>query len=301
MNQQGGYLFVTFAGESSEGECIYFSLSRDGMHWNDLNAGKWVLRSEIGTKGVRDPFLLRGAKENRFYLIATDLRIASGISWPDAVRNGSKNVVIWESSDLVQWKGPRLYSPGPSHAGCIWAPEAVYDRTRDSYMMFWSAFVEGHHRIYCAWTRDFREFSEAKCYLSSARDLIDMTILESRGIYYRFYKDEVKKTICADRGTCLEGAFTPIPSESLMRLVGVEGPAAFLLPDNSCCLLLDHFATGTGYQPLISRNPDSGIFKAVAAGSYHMGETHKRHGSVMRVTEQEFQTLSETFGRKTDE
>lgn len=30
-----GYLFVYFIGEEKDGEQIYFSLSRDGLHWTE--------------------------------------------------------------------------------------------------------------------------------------------------------------------------------------------------------------------------------------------------------------------------
>lgn len=40
-----GYLFVHFTGEEKLGEQIYFALSRDGLHWMDLNEGKPVLVS----------------------------------------------------------------------------------------------------------------------------------------------------------------------------------------------------------------------------------------------------------------
>ena len=36
MALSGGYLFVTFAGEGTQGEEVYFSLSTDGLHWKDL-------------------------------------------------------------------------------------------------------------------------------------------------------------------------------------------------------------------------------------------------------------------------
>ena len=42
-----GYLFVHFTGEHKGGEQIYFSLSRDGLHWNDLNRGRPVLISQL--------------------------------------------------------------------------------------------------------------------------------------------------------------------------------------------------------------------------------------------------------------
>ena len=54
-----GYIFVHFTGEQKDGEQIYFSISRDGLHWKDLNDGKPILYSETGMKGVRDPFVVR--------------------------------------------------------------------------------------------------------------------------------------------------------------------------------------------------------------------------------------------------
>ena len=76
-----GYLFVHFTGEQKDGEQIYFSISRDGLHWEDLNDGQPVLYSHLGMQGVRDPFLLRDPKQKKFYLIATDLRIEAGEGW----------------------------------------------------------------------------------------------------------------------------------------------------------------------------------------------------------------------------
>ena len=48
MPQYTGYLFVHFTGEQPGGEQVYFSVSRDGMHWEDLNQGEQVMVSGIG-------------------------------------------------------------------------------------------------------------------------------------------------------------------------------------------------------------------------------------------------------------
>ena len=45
--------------ESLDDERVYFAMSRDGLYWKDLNECKPVLRSSIGTGGVRDPFIIR--------------------------------------------------------------------------------------------------------------------------------------------------------------------------------------------------------------------------------------------------
>lgn len=86
--RENGYLFVHFTGESPDGEQVYFALSRDGMHWQDLNGGRPVIRSGIGEKGVRDPFIIKSVIDGKFYIIATDLRIASKKGWTAAQMEG---------------------------------------------------------------------------------------------------------------------------------------------------------------------------------------------------------------------
>lgn len=59
MENYEGHLFVHFTSEKEDGEQIYFAVSRDGLHWTDLNDSKPVLRSQVGEKGARDPFIIR--------------------------------------------------------------------------------------------------------------------------------------------------------------------------------------------------------------------------------------------------
>lgn len=120
-----GYLFVHFIGEGQDGEQIYFSLSRDGFHWQDLNDGKPILYSRKGEMGVRDPYLVRSSGNGRFYLIATDLRIQAGKGWAAAQEEGSRDLIVWESPDLIHWSEERSCRVGIPEAGCVWAPEAV--------------------------------------------------------------------------------------------------------------------------------------------------------------------------------
>lgn len=104
-----GYAFAYFTGNSLAGENIYFAASEgnNALDWNELNAGRPVLTSDEGTKGLRDPFLIRSPEGDTFYLIATDLSIGSGTSWGDSVRTGSHYLEVWESHDLVTWSDQR--------------------------------------------------------------------------------------------------------------------------------------------------------------------------------------------------
>lgn len=293
MDSIAGYLFVTFSGESPQGEQVYFSLSRDGFFWQDLNGGKPVLCSDIGEKGARDPFILRAQDGEKYYLIATDLRIASGISWEDAVRKGSRSVVVWESEDLIHWSGERNCEIGPPGAGCVWAPEAVYDCEKAAYMVFWASYVEGKHRIYRAYTTDFLRFTRAEVYLEQDHDVIDMTIIRDGGKYYRVYKDEICKNLCMDSSDSLSGEFQKISSSVLEKIRGVEGPALFPKRDGGWCLLADQFAVNGGYMTLICENLSEGRFHTVSKEDYDMGRLCKRHGSVLPISEREFKLLEQ--------
>ncbi|MCR5723921.1 MAG: glycoside hydrolase family 43 protein [Treponema sp.] len=296
------YLLTHFTGESEIGEQLYFALSKDGLNWHDTNGGKPVLVSSIGTKGVRDPFITKSRIDGKYYIIATDLRIANGYGWGAAVREGSTKMVIWSSEDLVHWSEPWTYDVPLSDIGCVWAPEAIYDEQRNNYLVFWASFTktagtDGKHIIYASQTTDFRTFTEPVRYIERPDHVIDTTIINVGGTYYRFSKDEsANKSIIMDAGSDLLGTFTRVNSPSLDSIRGVEGPASYLLPDGTFCLMVDQFATGKGYLPLMTSDVAKAVFTPAAPGSYSMGGVKKRHGSVLAITADEYARLASAFG-----
>lgn len=292
------YLFVYFTGESKDGEQIYFSISKDGLHWQDLNKWKPVLRSQIGECGVRDPFILHSVLDENYYILGTDLRIASGKGWHAAQYEGSTQMFIWQSKDLLHWSGPWGFSVGIHGAGCVWAPEAVYDPKEKAYLVFWASKVKepsdenAKHRIYCSYTKDFHHFTSATKYIERSHDVIDTTIVEENGIFYRFSKDETTKNIRMESSQYLQGGFEEIDSDTLHEKMGLEGPAAFpLKTEGEWCLMVDQFAKGLGYLPLYCNNLKGGNFKEFEPSAYDMGENRKRHGSVLPISEQQYQSI----------
>ena len=73
-----GYLMAHFTGEGRPTSRSTSSHSTDGLHWSDLNGGGMVLRSTVGTRGVRDPALVRSPDGDQYWIIATDLCIGCG-------------------------------------------------------------------------------------------------------------------------------------------------------------------------------------------------------------------------------
>ncbi len=300
------YLFAHFIGEQKDGEQIYFAVSQDGLHWKDLNGGDPVLYSHTGTCGVRDPFLVRDPQTGTVYMIATDLRIEAGRGWTEAQENGSRSIIVWETEDLVHWTKERSHEVGIPGAGCVWAPEAVYDKEKEAFLVFFASKVKnegetaGKHRIYATYTKDFQTFSETFLYMEKEQDVIDTTILESGGQYYRVSKDETEKRLILERADSLTGAFARIDSPVLAGLNGVEGPEGYLLPDGrTWCLIADQFMTGKGYLPMLTEDLSSGDFKILTPEAYDMGRTKKRHGGVLQITDAEYVRLLQWQSHRT--
>ena len=293
------YLFAHFIGEEKNGEQIYFSVSRDGLHWTDLLNGNPILLSQTGTCGVRDPFLVRHPQTGTVYLIATDLRIEAGKGWNEAQENGSRSIIVWKTDDLVHWTKERSFEVGIPEAGCVWAPEAVFDKEKGAFLVFFASKVGGKHRIYATYTEDFEQFSDTFLYMEKEKDVIDTTILEDNGQYYRISKDETDKRLVMERSDSLTGEFVLINSPTLYDLVGVEGPEGYRMPDGKTwCLIADQFQTGKGYLPMLTDDLSSGSFRILSPDEYDMGKTKKRHGGILQITDEEYERLLTWYDRK---
>lgn len=298
-----GFLFVTFTGEKyAEGEQIYFALSADGRNWSALNDAQPVLTTDLGEQGARDPYLIRAADGETFYLIATDLSIYRNRDWGRAVRAGSHAILVWESTDLVNWSEPRLVNVAPDDAGCTWAPEAIYDAEAGNYLVFWASTTArdefAKHRIWAARTSDFHTFSEPFIYIEKPHHVIDTTIVHDGSTYVRFTKDEEFKAITMERADHLAGPWSDVPEFSLAHEVGFEGPECYQIGPAApgeppvWTLILDNYAKGRGYIPFTTTDLASGQFERDGNFTFPF---RFRHGSVLPLTAAEFARLQSAY------
>ena len=102
-NKKNCYLFVHFREKSTpDGEQVYFGISRDGYHWEEVYGGKPILWAMHGDFGVRDCAIARYG-DNKFVIAATDLSLAYGMrnkykgSWGEICHHGSENLAFWYS------------------------------------------------------------------------------------------------------------------------------------------------------------------------------------------------------------
>lgn len=294
------YLFPHFTETNEDKESVWFAISRDGLNWTDLGSDEPLLYSSVGTTGIRDPFVLYDEKRKKYVIIATDLCTTKGGSWEDFSARGSRCLVVWESDDLMNWSRERLVEVGVPEAGCVWAPEAVYCREKESWFVFWASRVENKQRIYGSFTKDFASFSPAFLYIDGKTDVIDTNIIWDNGYYYRFSKDETNKIITVERCKNLVPGkgeeFERVACEVLDSFFGLEGPEAYKLPDGKWCLIADQYHTKGGYLPFICEDLSKADFKIPDKGSYNMGKRRKRHGSVMEISDEIADKLIDFYG-----
>lgn len=320
LGPYAGYAFsyFTFGDES-----IYFAASRgnNALQWDELNAGKAVLKSTKGTTGLRDPFLIRSPEGDKFYLIATDLDIEA-TNWDASQRTGSKYLEVWESTDLVNWSEQRHVKVSPDTAGNTWAPEAYWSDELGSYVVFWASklYAESdtnhtgstYQKMLYATTRDFRTFSKPKIWQDFGASRIDSTVIKEGDTYHRFTKDEGGVTGCSDiiqekNDDLLEADDASVPGWDINNpawtitdsCIGkkagtsaVEGPTAFKAnagdtSGSKYYLFTDEYG-GRGYIPLGTDSLDAPSWKV--APSYKLPGS-PRHGTVIPVTAEELKRL----------
>ncbi|MEP6844232.1 MAG: glycoside hydrolase family 43 protein [Pseudolysinimonas sp.] len=313
-------LFAYFTRQDeADGEQVRFARSEnaDLLHWDELAGGRPVLLSTVGTRGVRDPFLIRSAglvgETAAFYLIATDLRIHDldpDFGWDHAQSHGSRSIVIWESQDLIHWSPPRLAEVAPPDAGNAWAPEAIFDAESQRYLVFWASTHRevdgscGYNRMLACWTTDFRIFTAPFVWADPGWSAIDATVVQSKGSFYRLLKDErssdsalpAAKYLTLERSRTLEstnwelvqdgiGSAQPVAAGALRH---GEGP--ILLWNESTrkwLIFIDEF-TLRGYIPFEAND---------LAGRWTMCESYRlpagaSHGSILQITEAEWDSLA---------
>ncbi|MEU2422217.1 family 43 glycosylhydrolase [Streptomyces sp. NPDC007851] len=308
-----GYMFSYFTGEgTADGEQLYAALSKgnDPLNWRELNDGKPVLTSTLGEKGLRDPFIIRSPEGDKFYQIATDLRIYGNGDWDAAQRTGSRSIMVWESTDLVHWTDQRLVKVAPDSAGNTWAPEAFYDAKLGEYVVFWASKLydnaahsgDTYNRMMYATTRDFYTFSEPKVWIDRGWSVIDSTMIQQNGTYYRLSKDERNNTsstpnskfIFEEKSDSIRSTdWTPV-AEGIGKgaMSAAEGPLVFKSnAEDKWYAFLDEFG-GRGYIPFETDDLDSGVWTPVT--DYDL-PARPRHGTVLPVTQAEYDRLLRAY------
>ena len=294
------YLFAFFP--SNDNENIYFAVGEDGYNYTTINNDQAVFLAEGHTVmgGLRDPHILRG-EDGNFYMVATDMRCALG--WAS-----NRGMVLMKSSDLINWTCSTVHFP-TKYAGTyfanvtrVWAPETIYDKDAGKYMIYFSILTNDgnvtYDKVFYAYANsDFTDLEGEPIYFydrGSATIDMDIVYNEADELYHAVYKNEGSGGICKVTATSLtpaagqpNGSQWENPSGRLEQTnVAVEGAGVFRLINDDDCY-------GSGYYQFCS-SPDLTNFTWVKNTSTS-GSFTPRHGTVLPITEEEYQALLQAF------
>ncbi len=291
------YLFAYFTGNDKRDEAIKFAVSRDGLNYTALNDNCPIIDSRLisETGGVRDPHIIRTEDGKHFYMVVTDMVCANG--W-----DSNRGLTLLKSDDLINWTSSviniqKRYK-GQENLKRVWAPQTIYDRDAKKYLVYWSMqHGNGPDIIYYAYANDdFTDFIGKPKPLFIPKDkksCIDGDIVYKDGVYHMFYKTEghgngIKK---ATTKKLTSGKWTESPDYKQQTDKAVEGAGTFkLINSDKYILMYDVYMNGQ-YQ--FTESTDLDNFKVIDS-SISM-DFHPRHGTVMQISEDEYNRLLKAF------
>lgn len=305
-----GYLFAYFegGGEADQQEQIRFAVSADAVNWRALNGNQPVLSSsEISqTGGVRDPHILRGTRDGKFYMVGTDM-FTKKDGW-----DHNPGIVLLRSPDLIEWEHAWIdletsYPEQFKDVKWVWAPQVIYDEEEGKYLVYFTVrfYYDDRLDFYSAYANaDFTGFEAAPALMFKTKyGAIDGDIVEKDGVYHLFYKghtrnkegEEYKNGIQQATSTSLKGPWkedfkyldiyaghpTRVEGSSVFKLNGRE--EYFLMYD----LYSDHRYEYQRSTDLYQFSDTTGVFTK---------DFYPRHGSVISITKEEAKRLEKRWG-----
>lgn len=302
------YLFVHFRETYGvEGEQVYFSVSKDGYVWEEVNQGRPVLIADKGDMGVRDIVIAR-TKENSFVILATDLAMQRnaqskyGGSIRTAFSKGSKCLAMWKSDDLVHWSEEMMLDlSNDGELGCLWAPGIFYDEKREQFIVHWASANRNDHyaglSIYYATTKDFEHFSDSRLFFQKEdSETLDSCICFSNNTYPFFVKSAknpqavIHLTSDALTGPWSRDTAFDLQMDEIPDKKSYEAPTVFTPADGKVCLMMDYYGCerkeDQGYVPFLMDSLDHVVLNR-ADEKFRFPYGFK-HGVALEITDDEY-------------
>lgn len=300
------YLFVYFTGNKTAGQQIHYAVSRNGVDFTPLNGGRPVISADTISLsgGVRDPHIIRG-RDGMFYMVATDMDMERG-KW------SNHGIVMMTSRDMIGWRHHtvdfhrRYAGKAPSLANAVWAPQTIWDPEARRYMVYFSLHSEKdgpypRDAVYYAYAN--KEFSDLATdpqpLFEYPYPTIDTDIvLDGSGTYHLFFNtwggpEGLARRQFTFRDLHDQDSWTLVPGRMQPNGINSEGSCAYQLHDGRWMLTYDCYQEG--YSQFCESDDLMGfrLVKTTEKGGFFS----PRHGSVLRITAEEYDRLVEAYGK----
>lgn len=298
---KGGYLFAHMTNDNYAR--LFYSISRDGINWQQLNNGEIVAPDYFG-----HPTISSG-RGGVYYMISLTT---------DSI---PRQPMLFYSKDLVEWRERPLKFEDfdvsdqgyTNDVYCYGAPKIFYDKKSRQYIITWHVGLTGKDGNESEWmtkrtfyilTKDFQHFTKpAKLFDFTGSDsdmaTIDVIIKEDKGTYYAIIKDErwpnkfthcpTGKTIRIAKSKSLTGPWSN-PSPSITPSWR-EAPTIVPSPDGKeWYLYVEQYPHR--YVMYSAESLESTSWKEVTLSAPHM-----RHGWVQPISEKEYKRIIKVYGK----
>ncbi|EMD83769.1 hypothetical protein [Pacificimonas flava] len=301
------YLFAHM--KSGNYGVLYYSVSREGLYWEELNDGERVSEDYHGHASIAK------GPDGRYYLVGNQ-------------SDDDPLIRFWVSEDLVQWTPYGTYEPDLDAAvgldnalQRIGAPKLYFDAPSGRFLLMWhTPTVPGSEqdpeRYWASQRTLYVTSPDLRTFAKPPRRLFDWematidTIMQPNpeGGYCAVLKDErypsynwpTGKTI---RITCAENMLGPYPPPGPSLSPNFrEAPTLVRAPNGKDWFLYYEQYAGTSYGlsmaprlegPWIQMSGNSGV---EAWNRYDVPDG-ARHGSMIEISRQEYDRLVSAYGK----
>lgn len=313
----GAYLFAYFRNDakSTNGENIFYAVSKDGYNYESLNGGVPVANASQGTGHSRDPYIMKAqdGAEYKYYMVATDANTTNNYN--------NTSLHTWGSNDLITWDelaNPQFATDKGGGSKTItnmcWAPEAIWDPVAGKYMVYFSSneadsAANESSKIWYSYTSDFKNFDEKQLLFDPGYGVIDADITPYKNGYVMMYKKEAS----SDPGSkkvwyTFKTGKSPSNSDGVYDAANAkifesatetvaEGPEVFPIAGTSSYgVLVDYFSNG-GFG--FSYTSDFENYSKISADNCSINHLNPSHGCIIPISDMEYYNLSQAFGKAT--
>ena len=313
----GAYLFAYFRNDakSTNGENIFYAVSKDGYNYESLNGGVPVASASQGTGHSRDPYIMKAqdGAEYKYYMVATDANTTNNYN--------NTGLHTWGSNDLITWDelaNPQFATDKGGGSKTItnmcWAPEAIWDPVAEKYMVYFSSneadsAANESSKIWYSYTSDFKNFDEKQLLFDPGYGVIDADITPYKNGYVMMYKKEASSGTGAKKvwytfktgksPSNSDGEYDAANAKIFESVSNTqaEGPEVFPISGTSSYgVLVDYFSDG-GFG--FSYTSDFESYSKISADNCSINHLNPSHGCIIPISDMEYYNLSQAFGKAT--
>lgn len=317
MSTSGAYLFAYFRNDakSTNGENIFYAVSKDGYNYESLNGGVPVANASQGTGHSRDPYIMKAqdGAEYKYYMVATDANTTNNYN--------NTSLHTWGSNDLIHWDelaNPQFATDKGGGSKTItnmcWAPEAIWDPVAGKYMVYFSSneadsAANESSKIWYSYTSDFKNFDEKQLLFDPGYGVIDADITPYKNGYVMLYKKEASSGTGAKKvwytfktgksPSNSDGEYDAANAKIFESVSNTqaEGPQVFPISGTSSYgVLVDYFSDG-GFG--FSYTSDFESCSKISADNCSINHLNPSHGCIIPISDMEYYNLSQAFGKAT--